>query len=120
PRHTSSRLSPYPTLFRSRGCPVLTRETYCPKHKPESWPGRRGFEGYKGDWLKLRAQVLREEPFCRQCGRPATTVDHIIPKSQGGTDDRSNLQALCDTCRRRKDAADSAAGRRLARQVPRG
>lgn len=98
-----------------RGCPTLTRDTYCDVHKPEPWAGRRGFEGYKGDWLRIRAQVLEEEPFCRICGAPATTVDHIIPKARGGTDDRSNLQALCNECRRRKDAKDAADGRRLAK-----
>ena len=99
------------------GCPTLTRDTYCDVHKPEPWAGRRGFEGYKGDWLRIRAQVLHEEPFCRMCGRPSTTVDHIVPRARGGTDERSNLQALCNDCRRRKDAADAAEGRRLAREA---
>ena len=103
-----------------RGCPTLTRDTYCDVHKPEPWAGRRGFEGYKGDWLRIRAQVLHEEPFCRMCGRPSTTVDHIVPRARGGTDERSNLQALCNGCRRRKDAADAAEGRRLAREARQG
>jgi 5-methylcytosine-specific restriction protein A len=30
-------------------------------------------------------------------GRPTEEVDHILPKSQGGTDDRANLQGLCRT-----------------------
>lgn len=90
----------------------MTRETYCEAHKPEPWPGRRGFEGYKGDWIRKRAQVMREEPNCRQCGRPSVTVDHIIPRARGGTDERNNLQALCGDCRRKKDARDAAAGRR--------
>jgi 5-methylcytosine-specific restriction endonuclease McrA len=31
--------------------------------------------------------------------RPATHVDHIHPVLFGGTDDRTNLQALCAGCR---------------------
>ncbi len=32
------------------------------------------------------------------------TVDHIIPLSNGGTSDRSNLQTLCNNCNRDKDS----------------
>jgi len=110
------RRSLAPCAFK--GCPALTRETYCPEHKPESWAGRRGFEGYKGDWLRIRAQVLKEEPVCRMCGQePSVTVDHIVPRARGGTDDRSNLQALCGDCRRAKDARDAAEGKRLAKEA---
>ncbi|MFD1071907.1 HNH endonuclease [Longispora fulva] len=28
----------------------------------------------------------------------ALTADHVIPKSKGGTDDRSNLAVLCHSC----------------------
>ena len=54
--------------------------------------GRRG--------VKHREQVRREEPLCRMClakGRvtPTQEIDHIIPLSEGGTNDRSNLQGLC-------------------------
>jgi 5-methylcytosine-specific restriction endonuclease McrA len=33
-------------------------------------------------------------------------VDHIVPISRGGTDDRRNLQILCYTCNRQKWATD--------------
>jgi 5-methylcytosine-specific restriction endonuclease McrA len=29
------------------------------------------------------------------CGEPATCVDHIIPRSRGGSDDPRNLRASC-------------------------
>jgi len=36
------------------------------------------------------------------CG-PYATLDHIIPKSLGGTNDWENLQLLCNDCNRIKD-----------------
>jgi 5-methylcytosine-specific restriction endonuclease McrA len=29
------------------------------------------------------------------CGRPATDVDHILPRVRGGSDVEANLQSLC-------------------------
>jgi 5-methylcytosine-specific restriction endonuclease McrA len=40
---------------------------------------------------------------CMACGKEAKLErDHIIPLSQGGTDDISNLQVLCHSCNSRK------------------
>lgn len=56
--------------------------------------------------------VLTEEPICRHCGRAASVeVDHIIPLSEGGAEDRSNLQGLCRDCHGAKTAAERARGR---------
>jgi hypothetical protein len=35
---------------------------------------------------------------CHYCGDPATTVDHIVPKSVGGPSRRWNLTAACRDC----------------------
>jgi len=35
---------------------------------------------------------------CAECDEPSTEVDHILPISEGGTNDIDNLQALCGTC----------------------
>lgn len=91
---------------RRPGCGALTREGYCPLHKPK--PAPRSREAALGPSLGLRpndrsgsaraawrrwyslkiwtddlrpGQLLRE-PFCRECARygirtPATDVDHI-------------------------------------------
>ncbi|WP_241423537.1 HNH endonuclease [Candidatus Contubernalis alkaliaceticus] len=61
--------------------------------------------------------MLREEKVCRWCGSPANSVDHILPRAWGGTHDRSNLQALCSECRKKKDIQDAAEGRRRSRGV---
>ncbi len=39
----------------------------------------------------------------------ATDVDHIVPKAKGGSDDRSNLQPLCEACHKAKTVADRMA-----------
>lgn len=40
---------------------------------------------------------------CAACGTDQfLTVDHIVPVSRGGSSERHNLQALCETCNRKK------------------
>jgi 5-methylcytosine-specific restriction endonuclease McrA len=47
----------------------------------------------------VRAAVLkRDEERCVYCGLPAITVDHVIPRSRGGSDDEDNLVACCSEC----------------------
>ncbi len=36
--------------------------------------------------------------LCENCGRVAADIHHLKYRSQGGTDDISNLMALCRTC----------------------
>ena len=97
-----------------KGCPdIATSGGRCGKHQRIPWEGRRGFEGYKGDYLKARRQTLKEEPVCQLCGiNPSITTDHIIPKSQGGSNDRTNLRALCQQCHDRRSQAQATAARR--------
>lgn len=42
------------------------------------------------------------EPFCVHCGITLTlksmTIDHIVPKSSGGSNSRRNMQASCAPC----------------------
>ena len=64
-------------------------------------------------WQAVRAQVLRDEPVCRECARlgltePATQVDHVVPLSVAPhlAYVRSNLQPVCTACHARKSASD--------------
>ncbi len=64
--------------------------------------------------------MLAVEPLCRACAAAglvssAVLVDHVIAKADGGTDEMSNLQPLCDRCHREKTAAEAARGRERAR-----
>lgn len=68
----------------------------------------------------LRDLVLREEPICgcpgcaectpAGCGRPSTDDDHLVPLSQGGSDDRSNHGGKCHPCHELKSKAERLAG----------
>lgn len=39
---------------------------------------------------------------CVSCGKPANSIDHIIPLVKGGTNDMSNLQPMCQSCNSKK------------------
>ena len=75
--------------------------------------GSRHERGYGTAWDKLRRRILERDCSlcqpCRQAGRvtPARAVDHIVPKSQGGSDDEHNLQAICTPCHQAKTQRES-------------
>ncbi len=54
------------------------------------------FPGYR------KAALKRDRYTCMWCGNPATTVDHIIPSSKGGSDLPRNLMASCSECNTRR------------------
>jgi 5-methylcytosine-specific restriction protein A len=72
----------------------------------------RQARGLGADWDKARIRALRRDfGMCQLCAKadrdtPATEVDHIIPRSKGGTHDLANLQSLCHECHAEKSAAD--------------
>lgn len=69
--------------------------------------GRRSLPLPSG-WARTRRYILqRDDGRCYLCGRPATHVDHIVPVCDGGTDDESNLAAICASCHARKTAAEA-------------
>jgi ATP adenylyltransferase len=54
--------------------------------------------------------LTRARGRCECCGahehQQAPVVDHIIPRNQGGSDDITNLQALCFRCNAGKGDTD--------------
>jgi hypothetical protein len=59
----------------------------------------------------IRYQVLARDRKCVLCGAGPETiqlqVDHVIPRSKGGSNDLTNLQVLCATCNRGKSNRDN-------------
>jgi 5-methylcytosine-specific restriction endonuclease McrA len=46
-----------------------------------------------------RRGVLRRDGHrCAYCGKAATTIDHVQPRSRGGVDSWENLVACCLRC----------------------
>ena len=57
----------------------------------------------------IRFEIFKRDKFtCQYCGRQTPLVvleiDHIIPKSKGGTDNPNNLITCCSDCNRGKAA----------------
>lgn len=91
------------------------------KERP-AWAPRIGYKdrrkrGRAGQ--RDRAQVLAEEPFCRECLKcgkeiAAEMVDHIMPLAWGGSDERTNKQSLCHPCHDEKSKNERAISQRCA------
>jgi 5-methylcytosine-specific restriction endonuclease McrA len=53
--------------------------------------------------ITRRAVFARDGWTCQYCGvRSNLTVDHVIPRSKGGSSDWDNIVASCAPCNRRK------------------
>lgn len=91
----------------------------CKDHQREPWQkkpeARKRVSGRKLQaWRKA---LFESNPLCAECWRdgrvtPATERDHIIPWSDGGTDDLDNIQALCADCHEAKSQIESQKAKR--------
>ena len=98
------------------GCETrVVGRTFCPEHSV-GWRdngGRTATAGHKA----RRTQVLaRDKGVCQlngpNCTHRATIADHIINVARGGTDDLTNLQAVCAPCHATKTQDEATEGRR--------
>lgn len=56
----------------------------------------------------------RDHNSCGYCATPATTIDHVVPRSRGGGNSWANLVACCRPCNQRKaDRTPEEAGMTL-------
>ena len=53
--------------------------------------------------LSRRAVMVRDHYECQYCGRAAENVDHVVPRSRGGTHSWDNVVAACKSCNSRKE-----------------
>ena len=52
---------------------------------------------------KQRNDYLKEHPICVECGNQATEVHHIKMISDDGSNEETNLKALCYDCHQDSD-----------------
>jgi hypothetical protein len=80
-------------------------------------------EAYPPDWQSRRRKVLHRDGYiCQSCGVRSTRVDdvrfdvdHIVPKSDGGSHALDNLQTLCPSCHADKHTGNGDLRRRARR-----
>jgi len=98
------------------GCGALVRPPalYCPQHERQAHEEQRCYDrqrgnaaarGYDGNWQRVRARVLREQPYCEDCLRQgvatlATEVHHLNGNVRNLL--RGNLRSLCKSCHSRR------------------
>jgi len=66
--------------------------------------------------LSRRAIFARDDHRCQYCGNHADSIDHVLPRSRGGTHTWENVAAACRPCNLdKRDRTPEEAGMRLAR-----
>jgi len=66
--------------------------------------------------LSRKAVFARDEGSCQYCAGPAENLDHIVPRSRGGSHTWENVVAACRRCNSRKgDRTPDEAGLSLVR-----
>lgn len=99
-------------------CAALTTGGFCRIHARHGWTGAVGVRRIRGGKLqRLRQRLFEQQPLCVGCletGRAtiATIRDHIIPLAEGGLDDETNVQPLCQACSDAKSAQEIRRGLR--------
>ena len=53
--------------------------------------------------LNRRAVFARDGHRCQYCGNAAENIDHVVPRSRGGTHTWDNVVACCRPCNSRKE-----------------
>lgn len=48
--------------------------------------------------LSRRAVLFRDARRCQYCGRDADSIDHVVPRSRGGSNSWDNVVAACRRC----------------------
>lgn len=90
-------------------CGTPSPESYCPEHKLAPWQSsrRRELMGMSGGaWDTLRRKVLARDQrccyLCDQAGGEQLEVDHLIPVTEGGGNELTNLATCHASCHARR------------------
>ena len=104
-------------ICRFPSCNVLIKqnEVYCAKHiQPKKLPfegaTRYNTELYNtSKWRKLRAFILKNQPYCNNCGATEKLEIHHRIQPKGNPElfyDESNLVPLCGLCHKNVTARE--------------
>jgi hypothetical protein len=66
-----------------------------------------------------KGMLKRDGYCCAYCGGVATTVDHVLPRSRGGTNSWTNTVTACGRCNGRKGNRTPEEARMRLRYQPR-
>lgn len=92
--------------------PSRLKSTFALHKEQENYGQGRGGR----PWRRKREAVLKRDSYlcvpCKQLNRTtlASEVDHVVPQSEGGSDEDSNLQSICEACHKAKTQAEAARG----------
>ena len=99
------------------GCGRLAeREQYCAEHQKAMDKYYNQFQRdpasnkrYGRAWKRVRDRYIKSHPLCEECEKQgkltaAEEVHHKLPLSKGGSNEKSNLMALCKSCHSRMTA----------------
>ena len=121
-RVTGFRLPDFDALSEAEIADLIDRCTekidgYVAARGDRIWSHRKKSSDYISG--SLQYEVLKRAKFrCELCGiaadDKALEVDHIVPRNHRGTDDISNLQALCYSCNAMKRDRDDTDFRDIA------
>jgi 5-methylcytosine-specific restriction protein A len=98
------------------GCGEYVRDgSRCKADTKTKWKTKAGTSMGPG-WSARRVRILKRDGYrCVLCGsRWMVSVDHIVPRSQGGGDEDSNLRVLCRVHHTAKTQAEALEGRKRA------
>ena len=95
------------TACLTAGCPgFAVHKGRCERHRQTTTQ-----RGYGARWQAM-SRGLRHGAACEMCGSQGRlAVDHVTPRSLGGSDARTNLRTLCANCHARHGAQSNRARR---------
>ena len=100
---------------RCSGCGQLVVGR-CPTCQRPAWQRSQPVVRMRGRRLqRARLALLSKQPWCVPCLKRgirtiSTIRDHIIPLAEGGADDDTNVQAICEDCHDAKTREESRRG----------
>lgn len=114
--------APRPCTFPHCGQLVRDGSGRCEQHPRAQWTKpKEATKRVTGRRLQvMRASLFRRNPLCVMCAEQgrvtlATQRDHTVPLAEGGADDPSNEQGLCEPCHDQKSKQEALRGRQRPR-----